>query len=43
MGAGLVIVLVVLSVAHVGLNRGGRIRAATTARGELAVGHLPVT
>ena len=43
MGAGLAIVLVALSVAHVGLNRGGRIRAATAARGELAVGHLPVT
>jgi hypothetical protein len=43
MGAGLAIVLVALSAAHVGLNRGGRIRAATAARGELAVGHLPVT
>ena len=43
MGAGLVLVLAALSGAHVGLNRGGRIRAATSARGELAVGHLPVT
>ena len=43
MGAGLVLVLAALSMAHVGLNRGGRIRAATAERGELAVGHLPVT
>jgi hypothetical protein len=43
MGAGLVLALAALSLAHIGLNRGGRIRAATAARGELAVGHLPVT
>ncbi len=43
MGAGLAVLLAAVSAAHVGLNRGGRIRAATAARGDLAVGHLPVT
>ena len=43
MGAGLAAVLLAVSAAHIGLNRGGRIRAATATRGELAVGFLPVT
>jgi hypothetical protein len=45
MGAGLAVVLAALSAAHVLLNRGGHVRAAgaDAARGELVVGHLPVT
>lgn len=43
MGAGVAAVLALLSAAHVGLNRGGHIRAPGAARGELTVGHLPVT
>ncbi len=37
--------LAALSAAHVVLNRGGHLRAtdASAARGELAVGFLPVT
>jgi hypothetical protein len=45
MGAGLLVFLVALSAAHVFLNRSGHVRAtgADAARGELVVGHLPVT
>ncbi len=43
MGTGLAAVLAIVSAAHIGLNRGGRIRAAGAGRGELTVGHLPVT